>query len=60
MHPELDQEACNSCGNCIEICPSEVYQWVGERPGTIDPEECIECKACEDQCPVHAIVMVDD
>ncbi len=60
MRPELDREACNSCGNCIEICPGEIYQWVGERPGAIDAEECIECRACEDQCPVHAIVMVDN
>jgi NAD-dependent dihydropyrimidine dehydrogenase PreA subunit len=60
MHPELDQEACNGCGVCVEICPSEVYQLIGEMPEAIDLEECIECGACESQCHVHAIVMVDD
>ncbi len=60
MHPELDQEACTSCGNCVEICPGEVYQWADEKPEAADPEECTECGACEEQCPVHAITMVDD
>ncbi|MFQ5842985.1 MAG: ferredoxin family protein [Thermodesulfobacteriota bacterium] len=60
MHPEVDQETCNSWGTCIDICPSEVYQWIDERPEATDPEECIECGACEDQCPAHAIVMADD
>lgn len=60
MHPELDQEACSSCGNCVEICPGEVYQWIGERPEAVDVEECTECGACEEQCPVHAVTMVDD
>jgi NAD-dependent dihydropyrimidine dehydrogenase PreA subunit len=37
-----------------------VYQWIGERPEVVDAEECTECGACEEQCPVHAITMVDD
>ena len=60
MHPEVDQEACTSCGNCVDICPSEVYQWMGKRLEVVDPEECIECGACEEQCPTHAIALVDD
>jgi formate hydrogenlyase subunit 6/NADH:ubiquinone oxidoreductase subunit I len=33
---------------------------IGERPEAVALGECIECGACEEQCPVHAIVMVDD
>jgi NAD-dependent dihydropyrimidine dehydrogenase PreA subunit len=60
VHPELDQEACDGCGTCVEICPGEVYELIGERTEAIDLGECIECGACEEQCPAHAIVMVDD
>ncbi len=60
MHPELDHETCSGCGVCLEICPNEVYQVVGERPKPVALEECIECGACEEQCPVHAIVLFDD
>jgi ferredoxin len=27
---------------------------------TIDPDECIDCGACVDECPVHAIYPEED
>jgi NAD-dependent dihydropyrimidine dehydrogenase PreA subunit len=44
---------------CIEECPVDcIYE--GERMLYIQPEECIDCAACEPACPVEAIFYEDD
>ena len=40
--------------SCVDVCPVDcIHQ--GERMLVIDPEECIDCGACEPECPVDAI-----
>ena len=39
---------------CVDVCPVEcIYE--GEDQLYIKPEECIDCAACEPECPVTAI-----
>jgi NAD-dependent dihydropyrimidine dehydrogenase PreA subunit len=39
---------------CVEECPVDcIYQ--GDRKMYVNPEECIDCGACETVCPVDAI-----
>ena len=43
---------------CIEVCPVDcIYET--ERMLVIDPTECIDCSACEPECPVEAIYPED-
>jgi NAD-dependent dihydropyrimidine dehydrogenase PreA subunit len=43
---------------CIEVCPVDcIYET--ERMLVIDPTECIDCSACEPECPVEAIYPAD-
>ena len=44
--------------SCIDVCPVDCIH-VGERMLVIDPEECIDCGACEPECPVEAIFPED-
>jgi NAD-dependent dihydropyrimidine dehydrogenase PreA subunit len=44
--------------SCIDVCPVDCIH-VGERVLVIDPEECIDCGACEPECPVEAIFPED-
>ena len=45
-------------GICTEVCPVDcIYE--GERQYFINPEECIDCAACEPVCPVTAIFAED-
>jgi NAD-dependent dihydropyrimidine dehydrogenase PreA subunit len=60
MYPVVDKEKCMSCGNCVEICPSEVYVMEADKSVPVRPEDCIECGACVDQCPVDAIELCED
>ena len=44
---------------CVEECPVDcIYE--GERMLYIQPDECIDCGACEPACPVEAIYHEDN
>jgi NAD-dependent dihydropyrimidine dehydrogenase PreA subunit len=44
--------------SCIDVCPVDCIHEAG-RMLVIDPEECIDCGACEPECPVEAIFPED-
>jgi NAD-dependent dihydropyrimidine dehydrogenase PreA subunit len=45
--------------SCVEVCPVDcIYD--GEDQFLINPEECIDCGACEPECPVEAIYPEDE
>ena len=44
--------------SCVNVCPVDCIH-VGERMLVIDPAECIDCGACEPECPVEAIFPED-
>jgi NAD-dependent dihydropyrimidine dehydrogenase PreA subunit len=44
---------------CVDECPVDcIYE--GARALYIQPDECIDCGACEPVCPVEAIYYEDD
>lgn len=47
---------------CVEVCPVDCINFdEGEdRMLFINPDECIDCGACEPACPVNAIFAEDD
>lgn len=47
---------------CVEVCPVDCihYEEGTDRKLFIDPEECIDCGACEPACPVAAIFAEED
>ena len=44
--------------SCVDVCPVDCIHEFG-RILVIDPEECIDCGACEPECPVNAIYPED-
>ncbi|MFE7895766.1 ferredoxin [Streptomyces sp. NPDC057412] len=44
---------------CVTECPVDCIH-EGVRTLYIDPEECVDCHACEPVCPVEAIFHEDD
>jgi ferredoxin len=44
--------------SCQSVCPVDCIHEV-DRMLVIDPEECIDCGACEPECPVEAILPED-
>ncbi|MCA9520674.1 MAG: ferredoxin family protein [Myxococcales bacterium] len=54
---------------CVEVCPVDcIHPPEGWSKGDdaagvqlyIDPDECIDCSACEPECPVEAIFAEDE
>ena len=45
--------------SCVDVCPVDcIHEF--DRILIIDPEECIDCGACEPECPVTAIFPEED
>jgi ferredoxin len=54
-------ENCIRCKytDCVDVCPVDCFH-EGERFLVIDPEGCIDCGVCVPECPVEAIVDIDN
>jgi len=59
--PYVITEACRNTKDkaCIDVCPVDcIYE--GPDQLYIHPDECIDCGACEPECPVTAIFPAED
>jgi len=52
---ELDVEKCIGCERCTEVCPHGVLAIEDRKVRLVDPDSCMECGACRNNCPVDAI-----
>lgn len=57
MPTYTDMTQCDGCGECVEICPSDIMHidTLTRRSYNIEPNFCWECYACVKACPQHAI-----
>ena len=59
--PYVITEACIGVKDrgCVDVCPVDcIYEGDGQL--YIHPDECIDCGACEPECPVNAIFPEED
>ncbi|NPV53260.1 MAG: ferredoxin [Firmicutes bacterium] len=59
MKVEVDQDACISCGTCIDLCP-EVFDWNDDekaqaKAGEVPEELEDTVKEAVESCPTEAI-----
>lgn len=52
--PVIDEEVCESCDRCAEICPPKALARKGEEL-VFDYGKCIRCLCCLEVCPEGAI-----
>ena len=60
--PTIALERCTGCGLCVQYCPTDAVELVGERasgyrPNITRPQRCSYCGICEEMCPVGAIAL---
>lgn len=54
---DVDEEKCIGCGECVEVCPSDVYEIQDEKSVVVNEEECVGCESCLDVCEQEAITL---
>ena len=54
---EIDREACNGCGICVEICPLDCLRMDAHEKAFMKYDECWYCGSCTLDCPVDAIIL---
>lgn len=54
---KLNENLCNGCGMCVKVCPHEVFSLSGRKAHIIRKDNCMECGACEMNCPVSAVTV---
>jgi ferredoxin len=54
-------KACIGCKDtaCVTVCPTDCF-YNGPDMLFINPDNCIDCGACEPECPADAIFFEDD
>ena len=51
----VDQDKCVGCGECVDVCPVEVYVLKDGKSEPENSEECLGCLSCTEVCESGAI-----
>ncbi|HDM10314.1 MAG: 4Fe-4S dicluster domain-containing protein [Deltaproteobacteria bacterium] len=57
--PEVDADKCIGCGECMEVCPVDVYELQDEKSVPVNAEECLGCESCVEVCESEAITVTE-
>ncbi len=54
---EVNAEKCVGCGECVDVCPVEVFELQDEKSVPVNAEECLGCESCIEVCEEGAITV---
>jgi NAD-dependent dihydropyrimidine dehydrogenase PreA subunit len=55
--PSIDDDKCENCGECIDVCPAEVIEEDDSMTKVANPADCLGCESCVSVCPTEAITV---
>ncbi|HMA83087.1 MAG TPA: 4Fe-4S binding protein [Candidatus Thermoplasmatota archaeon] len=51
----VDYEKCTGAGECVTVCPVDIFELKDGKAVCNNVSDCIECCACVTACPHEAI-----
>ncbi len=55
--PAVDEDKCEGCEECVDVCPVEVFEMVDGKSSPVNAEECLGCESCIEVCEPGAITV---
>ena len=56
----VDEEKCIGCGECVDVCPVEVYELQDGKSVPANADECLGCESCVEVCDQDAITVEEE
>lgn len=56
---EVDVAKCTGCEQCVDTCPSEVFEMKDEKSTVANMEDCVGCESCVEVCEAEAIKVTE-
>ena len=55
--PRIDNKKCDRCDECLDVCPTEVFDKENDETIVANPADCLGCESCIAVCPQEAITL---
>jgi NAD-dependent dihydropyrimidine dehydrogenase PreA subunit len=52
----VEEEICNGCRRCVDVCPRAVFRMEGGSAEVVREDRCVICRSCFSQCPTGAVM----
>lgn len=56
----VDVDKCIGCGECVDVCPVEVYELQNGKAVVVNEEECLGCESCIEVCETAALTIEEN
>jgi NAD-dependent dihydropyrimidine dehydrogenase PreA subunit len=56
----VDHDKCIGDGECVDVCPVEVYELQDGKAVPVNMEECLGCESCVEVCEQDAITVEEE
>jgi NAD-dependent dihydropyrimidine dehydrogenase PreA subunit len=56
----VDNDKCIGDGECVDVCPVEVYELQDGKAVPVNMEECLGCESCVEVCEQDAITVTEE
>jgi len=54
---QYEPTLCIGCKICVDVCPHAVFAMNQRTAELFHPDDCMECGACQLNCPTNAILV---
>ena len=56
----VDKDKCEGCEECVDVCPTEVYEMQDGKSEPVNADECLGCESCVEVCETDAITVTEN